>query len=113
MSYARQARGVLATLKRKGVTITLRRGATEYPAVAAILPATVGRDLEYDAASLVRQNRRQLVIAGLAPDGTPLAIEPKPGDLALFEGTTWGIPGASRIAPDGGQAIAFVTEVER
>jgi hypothetical protein len=132
MPYTAQQASALRTILRKGVQTTLSRivpaaidemrdvatggGPQSQAIVAVVLPASESRDMTPDAKSDVRQNRRRVMIAGLAPDGSALAWDPsteKRQQTLVAEGATWIVDALSRLAPDGGAAIYFDGEVRR
>lgn len=130
MSYDSQTATALGLLKRRGTPLTLTRigvpairdvvsqtsvpvSPVAQPIVAVIFPASVSRDMTDDQRAQVRKNRRLLYIAGRAPDGSVLAIEPEDGDTIPFEGSTWTVATQSRLAPDGGLPVLFTVEAAR
>lgn len=132
MPYTAQQASALRTIQRKGVQTTLTRvvpaaidetrdvatggGSQAQVVVAVVLPMTESRDMSADDRSDVRKNRRRVMIAGVAPNGAPLAWDPsaeKTQQTIGLEGATWIVDSLSRLAPDGGSAILFDGEVRR
>lgn len=129
MTYDRQAASALRMLMRKGVTVPLSRvvpgtkdavNQTSTPAATAtqsivvvILPASVSRDMDFDARAMVRKNQRLLYIAGRKSDGSALDFEPENAQTVVFENATWTLGSVSRLGPDGGAPVLFTAEARR
>jgi len=79
---------------------------TEYPCMAIVAKASGGMKNEDSFASgtLIETNLRTVTVAAL-----DLAIEPTPGDIAVFDATDWAVVGVTAERAEGLNIVSNMT----
>lgn len=115
MSYNRQGKGALATLKRKGATLTLTRpsagrdlvngtltGTGKATALFAAVKLPPGKGADKEIGTLVNRNIAEFHMALVSG-----SLVPQAGDEASFGGVTWTLIWTAPYDPDGSGTLGY------